>query len=597
MLYIANMWDVCVQLIFDEEFIGGKGLQGSCSQFRGRLAPWSDLLLVSRTDEFQDFKKKGGKGAKPAWQAPVPVVSPAAKKTAPGAHHTAAHAAPHQVKVLKRDAAAPPAKSSSYASVAAPVSVPLDAHGKPVLNQATGVSVGQKLLNALKKDDKTKETHPVAGVVSPASKVAILKKKIGIPEKAAAPASNGTGVNILAEAAGFSISDIGNEQTLLPSASSMQHHPMMGVISYQAQSGALNKSSLTTAPALPTPPTVAHNVHPPHAPPKSMKADGEKHASPQKQRPAAHAQGGSKLVLNKDATHRIVKHELKGNAAVVATTDKKRAADHKAELPAPSAGANTNAGAALLASMKQHKAAKKPAAEEHSAPVSAPATEGQSEAAPTHAPTAPLTMAEKLANAKKLMKEKQSKMVQLKKEGGVEAHHAPAAHPVTAPVTSPSSHAIKKTSSGEHKVGSHEKKAAPSIVSILTKAKAAAAAAEKPHAATAAVHPPVHHAPAGVHAPEPHVSKNDKAAQKESKEHTVAHKETPAPSSAAGASIASILLNAKRTSIAAAASKEKDASTDSAAPVAVAPTVSPTAVLKKKATNSLVPSKVIIAKK
>ncbi len=309
-----------IQLIFDEEFIGGKGLQGSCSQFRGRLAPWSDLLLVSRSDEFQDFKKGGGKGgkhaAKPAWTTTAPVVSPTGKKSTASATPAGAVAAAssHPVKqVLQRPAhavASPPAKAS-YASAA----VSIDSHGKPVLKQDTGASVGQKLLKALQKEDKEKP----ASVISPASKVAILKKKIGIPDQPAtasssasvAPVSNGTGVNILAEAAGFSVSDIGKDETLLPSSFSLlPHHPMMGVISYQAQqASALNKSSLTTAPVLPTPPTAtaagaSHSVHPPHAPPRVL---GAKHASPQKQRPATAAtpssqhQPTSKLVLNKEA--------------------------------------------------------------------------------------------------------------------------------------------------------------------------------------------------------------------------------------------------------------------------------------------------------
>ena len=39
---------VVQQAIFDEEFLGGRGLQGSCSQFRGRLCAWSALLRVSQ---------------------------------------------------------------------------------------------------------------------------------------------------------------------------------------------------------------------------------------------------------------------------------------------------------------------------------------------------------------------------------------------------------------------------------------------------------------------------------------------------------------------------------------------------------------------
>lgn len=32
--------------MFDEEFTGGKNLHGCCSPFRGRLVPWSGVLLV-----------------------------------------------------------------------------------------------------------------------------------------------------------------------------------------------------------------------------------------------------------------------------------------------------------------------------------------------------------------------------------------------------------------------------------------------------------------------------------------------------------------------------------------------------------------------
>eukprot|EP01042_Synura_sphagnicola_P001408 gene1408-1603_t len=35
-----------VEVLFDEEFIGGRSLQGSCSQFRGRILPWDSLLTI-----------------------------------------------------------------------------------------------------------------------------------------------------------------------------------------------------------------------------------------------------------------------------------------------------------------------------------------------------------------------------------------------------------------------------------------------------------------------------------------------------------------------------------------------------------------------
>lgn len=40
-----------VEVVFDEEFVGGRALAGSCSQFRGRLCPWHGLLRVSKDEE------------------------------------------------------------------------------------------------------------------------------------------------------------------------------------------------------------------------------------------------------------------------------------------------------------------------------------------------------------------------------------------------------------------------------------------------------------------------------------------------------------------------------------------------------------------
>ncbi len=37
----------CVEVLFDEEFIGGTSLQGTCSPYRGKLLPWSALLKIT----------------------------------------------------------------------------------------------------------------------------------------------------------------------------------------------------------------------------------------------------------------------------------------------------------------------------------------------------------------------------------------------------------------------------------------------------------------------------------------------------------------------------------------------------------------------
>ena len=40
----------CVEVVMDEEFIGGSNLQGSCKNFRGKLCLWAHLLKISASD-------------------------------------------------------------------------------------------------------------------------------------------------------------------------------------------------------------------------------------------------------------------------------------------------------------------------------------------------------------------------------------------------------------------------------------------------------------------------------------------------------------------------------------------------------------------
>jgi hypothetical protein len=682
----CTMFTTLLQLIFDEEFIGGKGLQGSCSQFRGRLAPWTDLLLVSRTTEYQDFKKAGGKaGATGAGVAPHQV-----KKVLQKGHEGASaptHASTAGVK--------PSYAKAAHAAPTAPVMAPA------VLTQAHA-NAGAKLLKALQKEDHQKGstakaaphgtgTHAAhaaphapstTAMLSPASKVTILKKKIGIVDKpattasSAGGASNGTGKNILAEAAGFSATDLGSDASLLPAYETLQQHALMaGVISYQAQQAtALHKSSLTAAPVLPPPPHVghhatgAHGVHPPRPPTAHTVPHHTPHAT-------AH-QPQQKLVLNKDATRRIVTHELKPNASAdaahkpTAGAEKKPAAAAKktahaaahdttttaaadagttapaqeasaAPAPADSAPAATT-GAALLAKLKKHapkNAATAAGSEGHKAsaaeasahkadthPLGAtPAHEVTAHAPPApHAPRAPgahtttakpLTMAEKLANAKRVMKEKQEQQMAHTKAHGDGAHghheagaadsnahaHGHTAHAADAGAAAHAAHA-QGTTAATHAAPSHATSAAhkdkaahqaptqktdkpkgANIVSILTKAKAESAAK-------------VDNTPASA------VTEPASGAQEEAKAPATT---APANTAAtAGKNIKQLLLNAKRTTAAPStdtvAPTAADASASSRAAqaegeAAKSPTQG-TAAPKKKVAASLVPSKVLISK-
>jgi hypothetical protein len=636
---------------------------------------------VSRTTEYQDFKKAGGKaGAVGAGVAPHQVKKVLQKG------HEGASATTHATTAGSK----PSYAKAAHAVPTAPVMAPA------VLTQAHA-NAGAKLLKALQKEDHQKgstakaaphstgahATHAAphapttTAMLSPASKVTILKKKIGVVDKpataaSAAPASNGTGKNILAEAAGFSATDLGSDASLLPAFETLQQHALMaGVISYQAQQAtALHKSSLTAAPVLPPPPHVghhaagAHGVHPPHPP--------TAHTVPHHTPHAGTHQPQQKLVLNKDATRRIVTHELKPNASVDAahkptagaekkpvTAAKKtaHATAHDASTAAVDAGTTAPAqeataapvdsttpattGAALLAKLKKHApkntAATTAGAEGHKAPAAEASahkadthvhTASRAEKAhPTtapHAPSAtgahtttakPLTMAEKLANAKRVMKEKQEQQMAHSKAHGDGAHghheagavdshaHAHGHSPRTtetaasgnathAQGTTAATHAAPSHATGAahkekaaHQPAAHkaDKPKGANIVSILTKAKAESAA-KADNAPTTAVTEPASGAQEEAKAPATTASANTAAG--------------------AGKNIKQLLLNAKRATAA--------PSTDTVVPTAVDATAPPsapqaegeaaksptqgTAAPKKKVAASLVPSKVLISK-
>lgn len=52
-----------VDIVMDEEFIGGSSLQGACSNFRGKLCPWSDLLKVTPENSAEQVDKLVPKGS------------------------------------------------------------------------------------------------------------------------------------------------------------------------------------------------------------------------------------------------------------------------------------------------------------------------------------------------------------------------------------------------------------------------------------------------------------------------------------------------------------------------------------------------------
>jgi hypothetical protein len=51
-----------VEVLFDEEFAGGKSLQGNCSQFRGALVSWSSVLKYSQNALNQSSRSPPSRG-------------------------------------------------------------------------------------------------------------------------------------------------------------------------------------------------------------------------------------------------------------------------------------------------------------------------------------------------------------------------------------------------------------------------------------------------------------------------------------------------------------------------------------------------------
>lgn len=251
-----------VEVVFDQEFIGGKGLQGVCSAFRGRLCPWSDFLLVSRQNEYRDYKKNNatnikiiGKDSK----KPINIITPKA--------------------IFKKE------DLVSVPNTLSKISIGKTNKSVDNIGQA---NLGQALLKILKKEEKPSNHNP-----SNENKVQALKSDMKEIEPISAIAivesvtSNGSGVQILAQAAGYSISDVGSQHTLLPTTASMlSHNVLMGVISYQAKSTPLIKSSLTTAPSA-----------------SVINVSNDKIESNVKQE-------GSSLILDKEATRRMVTRHI-----------------------------------------------------------------------------------------------------------------------------------------------------------------------------------------------------------------------------------------------------------------------------------------------
>ena len=77
-----------VEVLFDEEFVGGKSLNGFCSQFRGKLCPWSSLLRLAQR-EVGKRQSDAARGPRPV----VPVVAHSGEVSASAAAASASKSA------------------------------------------------------------------------------------------------------------------------------------------------------------------------------------------------------------------------------------------------------------------------------------------------------------------------------------------------------------------------------------------------------------------------------------------------------------------------------------------------------------------------
>ena len=77
----------CVEVVMDEEFIGGSTLQGTCANFRGKLCVWNHLLKISAADTARSLdvpqSSSGNKAVVDKLQREVQMGSTAASATSP----------------------------------------------------------------------------------------------------------------------------------------------------------------------------------------------------------------------------------------------------------------------------------------------------------------------------------------------------------------------------------------------------------------------------------------------------------------------------------------------------------------------------------
>lgn len=307
-----------VEVLFDSEFIGGKGLNGSCSQFRGKLCPWSSLLLISRPNEYKQYLQRshGKSSSVRALQAalvrfddghvkgqfPAPKQSNSSNGAGAGRNNVQRGHVTEITRNIQQKSVGPtvslaskfsPDLAQPNLSVALKNALQISAPSK-LPQQQQELQQQQEQQSEMKQDGKKESvltllkkhlnipivhyTDDVEDGDDAAIGESLTKDDSSIPKKII---SNGTGQQVLAAAAA----------TVSSTTSDIAIGPMEGVISCSsiASSDVILKlkQHLSSHFQNPTPPAV-------NTIPRDEK----------------------KISLNKEASYRIIKHELQPNKAL-----------------------------------------------------------------------------------------------------------------------------------------------------------------------------------------------------------------------------------------------------------------------------------------
>jgi len=187
----------CVEIVMDEEFVGGTSLQGLCSNFRGKLAVWAHLMRITVENNREITEKHVAQGSAKANAKKI--LSGIEKQVANTPEPTAVWASPGRFGSTGRSRAPSSGKSRAESSGRAKQAGWREAQGPPEKGIGfKGVRKGKSGLNQWKaffkkKKDataakgKSNELKAILGVTP--TPEASLKAMLGVDTNSAPPPS------------------------------------------------------------------------------------------------------------------------------------------------------------------------------------------------------------------------------------------------------------------------------------------------------------------------------------------------------------------------------------------------------------------------